>query len=159
MTLIITHGHHYNGADPGHTPEGLAQIRRIAESLNLPIEMVIRGTGRRFEEMKQPLYDAGKIGNDTPARVSPFCGGAEYFDPPKTVILPNGAPCPTREYFGLASGLLGFDPWKFVNAFPDDTIFLAGDELLMALGEKKPAKGALYSLDPADRVCHLISQG
>lgn len=158
MALLITHGLRLNGADPGHTPEGLEQVRRVIASLTLPIGMVVIGTGRRFQEMFGVLYDSNKVEPEVPCRLTPFCGGAEGFDPPTTIILPNGEPCQLKEYIGLSSGF-GFDPWTFVNSFPGDTLFLAGGELLMALGEQNLSKGALYGIDHADRVCHLISQG
>ena len=158
MALLITHGLRNSGEDPVHTPEGLKQIQRVVASLTLPIGMVVIGTGWRFQQMFKLLYDAGKVGKDVPCRLTPFCGGAEGFDPPSTIILPNSGTCQLKEYIGLGSGF-GFDPWQFVNSFQGDTLFLAGGELLTALGVEKPSKGALYGIDHAERVCHLISQG
>lgn len=152
MSLIITHGLRHSGTNPTHTAKGLEQLW----ALELPYRpaFVLVGTGARFREMYGVLWSKWLIG--VPMKFSSFCGSADGFDAPDTIVLADGETCKLEDYMGLAN-TPGFDAWAFVGSQPADTLFLAGGELVTALGIAKPAKGVIYQVDAEARTINLAS--
>lgn len=156
IKYIVTHGARLNGVNPRHTQEGLAQIA----SLRIPtdIKCVIVGTGKRFWEVFQTLSEKNPIAPDAPVLVSPFCGSADAFTPPSTIVLTSGMEVPLKSYIGI-NNTDRFDAFGWVSDQPEGTLFIAGAEFLVALGLEKPSKGALYALNDVDKTVTLIQQG
>jgi len=150
MIYLITHGDRGKGPDPGHTPEGLAQIERL--SLPEGIQFIVTGTGRRFLEMLRIVQS--KLPG-VPVRYSPFCGGPEGWEGENKIIFPDGTIVDYSDYIGVSNSPL--DMWDFVKALPGRTILCAGGALMSGLGLKEISeKGRLYELDPANRTGRLI---
>lgn len=155
MPIIITHGHVRSGVDPEHTPSGIHQIRM----LELPFipSVVFVGTGKRFFEVCRALIEERRLAEQAHVIATPFCGVSDFLDTNQDKIwfASSIPPCPTSHYYGLAN-TPGFDAWQFVTAQPDDALFLAGPELMNALGVKDPEKGALYKIDGRSRTLELL---
>ena len=145
MRYLVTHGERNDGADPGHTSEGLGQIR----SIKLPkgIAQVVVGTGRRHWEVNEEV--AAQLPEGVAVKTSPHCGSADSLNSDKTTItLSNGKTVKLSDYIGIETSC--FDAWEFIESQPDGTLFCAGGELMMALG-CKAKRGKLYELDVETR--------
>lgn len=157
MRYAITHGLRHAGRDPGHTEAGFNQLDKLALPENIPL--LVAGEGRRFEEMLLRFYQNKNLSPALPRYFTPFCGGAAGFDAPDDIVLVTGTRISLKdEYLGLAN-TPAFRAWEFVSLQPDGTLFLTGGEFLTALGVAKPAKGAIYRIDPAERLVELVHQG
>lgn len=153
--LLITHGKRYFGFNPTHTPEGIEQIRLLGDKLpENGISLVVVGTGLRFHEIHETLEPW--LG-DTEKKFSPFCGSCDGLEADGRIILFDGTTVPEEEYISLINSSC-FDPWKFIEDFPEGTLFCAGGELMVALGLKEiNEKGQLFKLDPATKTGRKIS--
>lgn len=152
---LVSHGERKNGANPKHKKGGLEQI----QNLPIPIDIArfIVGTGNRFHEVFKTIRRFRR-GLYVPVFFSPFCGSADGLDPDDTIVMANGGRCLNTKYLGLDSPW--FDAWGLVNSHPDRTLFVAGGELMIALGLKSIyKKGCLYELYPETRTGKLIAQG
>ena len=153
---LVTHGHRQNGPDPGHNQDGFKQLNNLVLPNN--ITRVVVGTGRRFEEMLLHFYQSNQLSTELPRYFSPFCGGAEGFDVPDEITLVTGTCISLKaEYIGM-NNKWGFNPHGFIRSQPERTLFLTGDELMMALGVTQPTRGALYHLSRNNKV-QLLRQG
>lgn len=142
--FLITHGLRNGGANPSHTPEGMAQI----ENVKLPegIIKVIIGTGMRFKEIHAYLVFSGHLDVNVPCVYSPFCGSADGLEKGIRVVMVDGNECDLKtEYIGLTHPC--FDAWAFIASQPEGTLFCAGGELMTALTGSVGEKGQLYELD------------
>jgi hypothetical protein len=156
MKHLITHGLRNSGALPQHTAAGLAQLANLPKLEG--ITKVVVGTGLRFMEIYRSLVENGKLDASVPIAYSPFCGSVDGLDPPDTVVLANGTECKLGDYIGFGD-TAAFDPWAFIGEQPDGTLFLAGGELMIALGAGKTPKAALFELNVETRDFGLICQG
>ncbi|MFA5926158.1 MAG: hypothetical protein WC831_04440 [Parcubacteria group bacterium] len=154
IAYLITHGERIpETANPGHTEEGLAQIRSLV--LPADVSLIMAGTGQRFEDILKIISEKLK---GVPVKYSPFCGGAESRGSNKTIILASGNVIPAESYVGLKAADI-FDPWRLLEAVPDRTLFLAGGELLGALGfQSIKHKACLYGIDLAKRTAIILSK-
>jgi hypothetical protein len=121
---------------------------------------VLIGTGRRFQEMRIVVED--KLPEDVPFIPSPFCGSPDGLNPGNKAILTCGLEVDLdNQYVGLVKATRAkvFDPWAFVQMLGDNTLILAGGELMLALntGLGTGEKGQLYRLDPSMKTARKIS--
>lgn len=155
MRLLITHGLRRGGVAPRHTAKGLVQLASLPKLEG--VTRVVVGTGARFVEIYWALVENGKLDQSMPVAYSPFCGGAEGFDAPN-VVLTDGSLCDMSAYIGIGN-TAAFDAWKFIEEQPDGTLFLAGGELMIALGCVNPPKAALFALEPEKKGFKFIVHG
>ncbi len=155
---LITHAVRKDGALPETTPEGLAQFAKLPH-LDGVVSLIVIGTGVRFMEIYWELIKNGQLDPALPIKYSPFCGSADGLDQPDTIVLANGIRCKMADYIGFGS-TSAFDTWKFIDEQPDGTLFLAGGELMIALGhDVKVPKAALFLLKPEVKEFDFIAQG
>ena len=136
---LITHADRFNGYDPVHTPEGIETLKEI---LAVPVSTIVYGTGKRFREIAEIVRETNPNAKMVP---TPLCGGPEGLDPDGHVVLSDGTKIPLQEYEGLEANKEFPDLWEFIETFPEDTVFCAGGELMIALGlNAKRERGTLY---------------
>ncbi|MBP9701420.1 MAG: hypothetical protein KBD47_00370 [Candidatus Pacebacteria bacterium] len=142
---ILTHGDKEAGVDPCLTQTGVRQI----ESVTLPstVFQIISGTGNRFQQSAEIVRR--RLGHEKDTRFSPLCGSADSGEKAESgfqVILANGRVVPLGDYIGLI-GTPGVNVNAFLNALPENTLLIAGRELLGALGYKDALSGVVYGYD------------
>jgi hypothetical protein len=141
---IATHGEKGQGANPGLTETGKAQIA----ALPIPdgITQVVVGTGRRFCDILAAVKD--RVGN-VPVKYSPLCGSADSGEKSETgfnVTLADGTSVEIGGYIGLI-GTPGIDLVAWLGSLPDNTLLCAGREFLGGIGFKTGVPGRLYRYD------------
>ncbi|MDH4330694.1 MAG: hypothetical protein OEV93_04035 [Candidatus Moranbacteria bacterium] len=157
MIFIATHGFRFSGKDPIHTIKGLNQIDYLIAILETKqIATVVVGTGSRFQEMYDILKSAIPEGARKVHAI--FCGTSDGLEEDGvTVILNNGRQVHIEDYAGLIKSRC-FNPWEFIKMFGDNVLFLAGGELMLALGLGDiNEKGQLYEIDPETKTGRKIS--
>jgi hypothetical protein len=157
MYHFITPGE-FSLTEGRHVPQGLRQFRACARHL-ANISCVVVGLDSLTQEMKTDLQGEMILPSTVEVWGSPFCTlGALVADNSPIIRLTNHwSSCNRAHYVGLASPY--FEPWGFVRSFAEGALFLAGDELLLALGASEVERGALYRLDPTDQSIARIMKG
>jgi hypothetical protein len=152
---LIVHGEMGNGRDPKHTELGLKKIRAI--QLPKEIAIVVTGTGRRMLEILEIVK--ARLPSPIQITYSPFCGSGDILKK-NQIILSGGRIINLMDYDGLYSSpdnLALFNAWNWVKQYPNNTLFLAGRELMTALGLAKISEeGCLYELSAPKKAAKKI---
>lgn len=145
---LITHGDRSFGPNPTHTKKGIEQLKALQVPGN--VSLVVVGTGDRFQEILK-IIDS-KLG-EIPIKYSPFCGSADGLEADGNIILVNGKLVNLKNDYVSISNSPAFNPWEFIDSFPDNTLLCAGGELMITLGLKSiNEKGQLYELHPENKM-------
>ncbi len=103
------------------------------------------------------LTKFGGIPENTRRIFSPFCGSPDGIEADGKIITYREIKIPEEEYEGMIKSP-AFDAWKFVESFPENTLFCSGGELMIALGAKGiNKKGCLYQI--SGREITLLREG
>ncbi len=146
---VVTHGKRYFGVNPDLTPEGVEQIKALAEKFQpTGFAQVIVGTGKRFrttfEAMRQRL-ERNTVGG-LRVKYSPLCGSADAGTEDGKVILADETVVALNDEYMCINAETAM---MFIKGLESGTILFAGSELMSAFGCKSE-KGRIYRITIGD---------
>ena len=139
---LVTHGKKLDGPDPGLTPIGKLQTKRLGEYLPARPKTVVCGTGERH------LQTASILGLE-PKRFSVIIGTPESKSTEKNiVILANGTKIPYELYTSVADRKEAF--LNLVQNLPHLTVVITSRSMIYVLDfNGTPKSAAIYVYEPA----------
>ena len=152
--IAATHGEKSEGANPGLTAKGYADVKDLIGKVLLAtggvIENVFVGTGLRFFD----VYDALEL-EVFKVKVKYFflLGSADSGVKTETgwdVFAANGRLIEASAIIGLI-GTPGIDLWLWLESIPEGSVLCTGREFIGALGVKDAKSAKVYTINTVTR--------